>query len=257
MSNKLETRFITQEFRVSSEGESPKIAGYAAVFNTNSDLLGGWFVETIDPHAFDGVIARNPDCRALWNHNPDVVLGRTTSGTLKLSIDDHGLAYEINPPDTTTAKDLMTSMRRKDVTQSSFQFSVRKDEWTDNADGSVARRILEIEDLVDVSPVTYPAYPTASSTVRSIPESCPMEIRSRFESNTEAKAEVKPEEKRDDGDDATEVCLCDCTQCVGGDCGICSDMDCDEVACSCSQSEGRAWKETYELRIRLAQKLAK
>lgn len=73
--NKIERRNVTQEFRVSPEGESPKIAGYAAVFDSPS-VDFGW-VETIDPHAFDAILATNPDVRAYWNHDDNFVLGRT------------------------------------------------------------------------------------------------------------------------------------------------------------------------------------
>ena len=79
----------------------------------------------------------NPDVRALWNHNPDHVLGRTTANTLALTLDARGLAYVIDPPDTQMARDLIVSMRRKDVTGSSFGFITRRDQWTDNADGTV------------------------------------------------------------------------------------------------------------------------
>ena len=115
---------------------------------------------------------RIPDVRALFNHNPDHVLGRTTSGTLQLSIDARGLAYVVNPPDTQLANDLITSMRRKDITGSSFGFCVTRDQWTDNADGTLSGRILEVSTLLDVSPVTYPAYDSATSQVRSILNRC-------------------------------------------------------------------------------------
>ena len=99
----VERRFLTQEFRVSEQGEAPKIAGYAAVFDTPSEDMG--WIEEIDPHAFDTVMAGQHDVRALWNHNDDVVLGRESAGTLRLNVDARGLAYEIDPPDTTAAKD--------------------------------------------------------------------------------------------------------------------------------------------------------
>jgi HK97 family phage prohead protease len=176
----LERRYRTQEFRVSPQGESPKIAGYAAVFDSPSEDLG--WIEEIDPHAFDSVMASAHDVRALWNHNSDVVLGRETAKTLSLSIDARGLAYVIDPPDTQIARDLLVSMRRGDVRESSFGFVVARDQWTDNPDGTVTRRILEFAEIVDVSPVAFPAFTSASAGVRSLPESMPSEYRSRFES---------------------------------------------------------------------------
>jgi HK97 family phage prohead protease len=259
MPSKVERRYLLQEFRV-TDGDKPAIQGYAAVFDSPSEDLG-WFTESLDPHAFDAVMGSNPDCRALWNHNPDVVLGRTTSGTLKLSIDARGLAYEIDPPDTQAARDLMVSLKRKDVTGSSFGFIVKRDQWTDEPDGSATRRILEIEELLDISPVTYPAYVSTSSSASRIPASCPAEIRSRLEAR---KAAVEP--------DAT-LCECECAQCVGGDCGICSDPDCDQEHCACQPNrsarsktaakrvdghddvsdDDRSWKELTELRVQVAQ----
>lgn len=208
---KLERRNITHEFRVSPDGEQPSISGYAALFETLSDDLGGW-LEVIDPHAFDAVIARNPDVRALWNHNSDHILGRTLANTLHLTIDARGLAYVIDPPDTQLAKDLIVSMRRKDVTQSSFGFICQRDQWTDNADGTVTRRILEFDELLDVSPVTYPAYSGTTSQARSLPVTMPTEIRSKIAQRDLADAE----------DLDPDACDCDCSQCVSGACGICS-----------------------------------
>ncbi len=179
----IERRYITSEFRVSDPAESKTtIFGYAAVFE--SPTSNGYWTETLDPHCFDAVLASNPDVRALWNHNADHVLGRTTSNTLTLALDARGLSYTIDPPETTIASDLLISMRRKDVTGSSFGFVCKRDQWTDNLDGTITRHILEIGELLDVSPVTYPFYGTSSATVRSlpnsIPESIPMELRSRL-----------------------------------------------------------------------------
>jgi HK97 family phage prohead protease len=218
MTQKIERRTIAHEFRVSPAGEAPKISGYCALFDTPSEDFGGWS-ESIDPHAFDSVMKTNPDVRALWNHNPDNVLGRTTANTLSLTIDARGLAYVIDPPDTSLAKDLIVSMRRKDITGSSFAFVCARDQWTDNQDGTVTRRILEFDEILDVSPVTYPAYGAATAQARNLPASMPVEMRSRFE-------------KRDNDDGADEidldVCECCCAQCASGAHGICSaDPQCD------------------------------
>jgi len=196
MKTNAEYRNIRQEFRVSGAGEAPKISGYAALFDTPSEDLG--FSEEIDPHAFDAVMKTNPDVRALWNHNPDCVLGRTSANTLTLTIDSRGLAYVIDPPDTTLANDLMVSMRRKDITGSSFGFICGRDQWTDNADGTITRRILEFQELLDISPVTYPAYDGTTAQARSLPTSMPAEMRSRFE------ARRKTHTKSVDGENLTD-----------------------------------------------------
>lgn len=200
MKSNVEYRQFRQEFRVSKEGDAPQISGYAALFNTPSENIG--WIETIDPHAFDSVMKAKPDVRALWNHNPDHVLGRTSAGTLSLNIDSRGLAYSIDPPDTTLAKDLLVSMRRKDISESSFGFVVKRDQWTDNPDGSVERRILEFDELLDVSPVTYPAYSGTTAQARSFPASMPAEIRSRFERRDDDK-----KTKKVDGEDLTADCF--------------------------------------------------
>lgn len=156
------------EVRTETETELPKIVGYAAVFNEWSEPLGGGgFREIIRPGAFSKSI-KTADVRALWNHDPNYVLGRTKSGTLKLTEDEKGLAIEITPPNTTWAKDLLESIRRGDVDQMSFGFRTVKDRWS-SENGQTIRELLEVE-LFDVSPVTFPAYPQTSVTVRSAEE---------------------------------------------------------------------------------------
>lgn len=147
------------------DGEKPRIVGYAAVFDTPSEPLGG-FREIIRRGAFSRAI-REGDVRALWNHDPRYVLGRTKSGTLFLREDIHGLRVEIDPPDTQWARDFMESIRRGDVDQMSFAFRALQDRWLTDDSGAV-RELLEV-DLYDVSPVTFPAYPTTAVAVRSEP----------------------------------------------------------------------------------------
>lgn len=157
------------ELRVESrEDGSRRIIGHGAVFNKLSENLGG-FREKIAPGAFDDVL--EDDVRALINHDSNHILGRTTSGTLKLSVDETGLRYEIDPPDRSDARDLIVSMERGDVTQSSFAFRVDEDEWEeDDETGAVIRTITKFARLYDVSPVTYPAYPDADVGLRSLEE---------------------------------------------------------------------------------------
>jgi len=149
------------------DGSPPKLVGYAAVFNTLSEDLG-WFREQIKPGAFANSI-KSSDIRALWNHNPDYVLGRNRAGTLALEEDEKGLRIEIIPPDTTWARDLMQSIGRGDVDQMSFGFRTKQDEWDERDLKNVIRTLLEV-DLFDVSPVTYPAYPATSIGIRSAKE---------------------------------------------------------------------------------------
>jgi len=149
------------ELRVDDSGAAPKIIGYAAVFDVFTDI-GGMFRERIQKGAFTKTI-KEADIRALWNHNPDYVLGRNKAGTLRLWEDSKGLGYEINPPATSWANDLIASAKRGDVNQSSFGFTVNKQD----IDYEKGERTLIDVTLYDVSPVTFPAYPTTSAQVRS------------------------------------------------------------------------------------------
>lgn len=156
------------EIRVAdADGDSlPKIEGHAAVFNKLSVRMFG-FKEKIAPGAFKKTI-KEADVRALFNHDPNFVLGRNKAGTLKLKEDDKGLFYSVQPPDTQGAKDLIESIKRGDVSQSSFGFKVVKDLWTHDDDGGeLIRELVEVR-LFDVSPVTFPAYEATDTQVRSL-----------------------------------------------------------------------------------------
>jgi HK97 family phage prohead protease len=153
-----------------ADGETgpPKIAGYAAVFNTRSELLGGSFYEEIAPGAFDDVLGL--DVRGLFNHDPNYLLGRTASGTLRLSVDARGLAYEIDPPDSQTVRDLVLApLTRGDMSGSSFTFRIADggESWREEG-GVVIRTITRIAELRDVGPVAFPAYPDAKAAQRSL-----------------------------------------------------------------------------------------
>lgn len=161
-----ETRYnITPiEVRELDDGTSI-IEGYAAVFNSESLDLGG-FRETVKRGAFKTSLANGADVRALVDHNPSAIIGRSKSGTLKLKEDKTGLRVEITPPATSVGQDIMHSIRRGDVDSMSFGFVTITDEWR-KKDGMHYRELKEVE-LHDVSVVTYPAYPETSVAVRSL-----------------------------------------------------------------------------------------
>ena len=164
-----ERRTYVVELRTDSEaGSTPKIRGIAAMFNCMSEDLGG-FREQISPGAFKSALG-NSDVRALFNHDPNMILGRSASGTLRLSESDQGLEFEVDPPDTTYARDLMESMKRGDISQCSFGFSVDNggDTWQRDEAGQWTRTIHVVSRLYDVSPVTYPAYTDTSCAMRSL-----------------------------------------------------------------------------------------
>lgn len=145
------------EFRAELDGEI--VRGYAAVFDSPSEDLGG-FIEYIMPGAFDDVL--NDDVRAFYNHSDSFLLGRVSSGTLRVWQDENGLGYEVKMPNTTYANDLIELMRRGDVNQSSFAFLVGRDRW-EKRNGKNVRIIEKVSRLIDVSPVVLPAYPAATS----------------------------------------------------------------------------------------------
>jgi len=155
-------KFIQPEVRGSSN--NPVLTGYAAVFNSLSEDLGG-FREKLEPGCFADAI-RKSDPRALLNHDSNIVLGRSSAGTLRLWEDTVGLGVEIHPPKTQTAKDLIELIRRGDISQMSFGFIVGLDRW-ERIDGENIRTILATVELFDVSIVTYPAYPDTSVKVDS------------------------------------------------------------------------------------------
>ena len=161
---------LAVESRSEDDGnEREYIVGYAAKFGVNSLVLGD-FVERIDPGAFGIVSERRGrkkplETRALWNHDANYPLARYP-GTLKLSVDDVGLRYEFPVPDTTYGRDIASNIRAGIVKGSSFSFTVPSggDSWAVE-DGQSIRTITRIDSLLDVGPVTFPAYPDADVTV--------------------------------------------------------------------------------------------
>lgn len=160
--------FVLDEIKIEQRGDGKRyIRGHAAIFNQLSEDLGG-FREQIAPGAFVDAI-KTDDVRALFNHNPDFILGRNLAGTLKLHEDARGLAIELDPPDTQVGRDLIVSMERGDVTQMSFGFAVRPNgqNWGKDDAGQVVRTITRVR-LYDVSPVVFPAYPQTDVAVREL-----------------------------------------------------------------------------------------
>lgn len=150
------------EVRADDDGKKT-LKGYAAVFNRDT-TIGDYFIEKIAPGAFDKAL--HDDVRALVNHDPGRVIGRTKSGTLRLDVDTRGLKVEIDVPDTMDGRDLWTLVERGDVSGMSFGFRVTKQDWDETGDLPV-RTIHEVE-LFEVSAVAFPAYDDTSLAVRSL-----------------------------------------------------------------------------------------
>ena len=138
---------------VTAASNGPTVSGYAAVFNQVTDL--GKMYERIEPGAFDG--ADMSDVRLLINHE-GLPLARTASGTMALLIDERGLRYVATLDTTEQAHALASAARRGDVSQSSFAFTINRQRFEEH-NGKPLRIIEQVGTVLDVSPVTYPAYP--------------------------------------------------------------------------------------------------
>jgi uncharacterized protein len=247
------------ELRESVASGGATITGYASLFAPSRTDMGS-FQEVVAPTAFDAALNGNADVRCLWNHNPDHVLGRTKSGTLRLSKDSRGLLYEAELPNTTLASDLAESMRRGDVDQSSYGFFVTDESWEMDDSGVIVRTLLSVS-LFDVSPVTYPANPNTVSKVRAQFPHGDEHIRERIaalrsrrddddDDDEPCDPTIDPDCDPDnlDGDvdeqDSSIRCSCRCERCVMSDCRSCYRSGCSDRACrsnSCPmQDEQRA-----------------
>jgi HK97 family phage prohead protease len=144
------------ELRERKTKELPRIRGHAAVFNSLSEPLFRGIREVILPGAFTQTLEDNDDVRALVDHDPSKIIGRTRAGTLKLREDAKGLFVDIDPAETTAGRDIVESIRRGDVSNMSFAFRTVQDQWR-TVDGEERREVVAAK-LFDVSLVSFPAY---------------------------------------------------------------------------------------------------
>ena len=161
----MEKRIYNIETRVEQkEDDKEVVVGYGSIFNSRSENLGN-FYEYISPEAITQETIDRSDVRALINHDESLILARSTSGTLQLSVDEKGLRYSFDIPETSYGKDLAINMKNGNINQSSFAFTIAEngDEWSTDEDGNDIRTITKIDRLYDVSPVSFPAYQQAES----------------------------------------------------------------------------------------------
>lgn len=194
MSDKKEIRSI--DLRASADEGSRVIEGYALVFNRNSELIYGEFIERISSEALNGVLEKS-DVFALLDHNKARgVLARSKKmeqgASLTLTVDKTGLNYRFEAPRTALGDEALESIRRSDITGSSFAFSVKNDNWEKQADGTYIRTILEFDEIYDVSPVYSPAYADTNVALRKLGEIGEEEKR--------ALQQAKEEEERKEGE---------------------------------------------------------
>jgi len=169
----MDKRFVDQSqskvnFRAGNDGAGKTITGYAAVYydgtpGTEFRLWDG-AVERIMHGAFDESLTNGDDVMALFNHERNNILGRSTSGTLKLTSDKIGLKYEIKPGDTSISRDVIEHITRGDLKGSSFAFDITEELWTAGKEFDI-REVRSVK-LLDVGPVTFPAYEATTSNVR-------------------------------------------------------------------------------------------
>lgn len=156
------TRFNV-ELRAQIDGDV--LRGHAAVFGQMAKVPGGW--EDLDPSAFSTVLDRtDTDARALVNHDPSMLLGRQSAGTLRVKADEEGLAFEVDLPDTSYARDLRVLVARGDLTGASFAFIPGEVKESRAKDGGHRTTHTSIRELIDVSAVTFPAYSGAGVSLR-------------------------------------------------------------------------------------------
>ena len=186
--------------------DSRTVEGYAVVFNSQSEDLG--FYETINPSAITEEVLMRSDVFCLFNHDQDKVLARSKYGTgsLQLQLDEQGLKYTFQAPNTDIGNSILEFLKRGDIDSSSFAFTVSTDEgsevWTTGTDGRQYREILKIDELHDVSPVWNPAYSSTSVSQRTLDK-----LNQLREMQDEKEKEVQDEtvEKTDEVQEDKEV----------------------------------------------------
>ena len=159
--NQLKDLRVFRDMEIRADEENREISGYIALFDSPSVDMG--FTEYIAPGAFSKSLRESPSIKALKNHDSNWILGNTASGTLRLREDERGLFAEIDPPATTWANDLIESIKRGDVSGSSFGFAPVKKESRKADNGSIEQTLTEVR-LHEVSVgVVFPAYPEAET----------------------------------------------------------------------------------------------
>jgi HK97 family phage prohead protease len=185
---KIEKRTLSIE---NYDAEKGIIEGYAAVFDTPSTDLG--FTEIIEPNAITDDTIKTSDVFAVIDHDRSKgVLARSRfgEGSLNLILDNKGLKYEFTLPDTNVGKELRSYLDRGEITASSFAFTVKEDEWTNN-NGNYQRVVKLVDQIFDVSPVFEPAYQGTEVAIRSLESMKTKELEQQKEKEKRAKAKQK------------------------------------------------------------------
>jgi len=223
----LRSTITGSQLEVRESQGAKKLAGYAVVFNSPANI-GGAFVETIAPGSFTQTLQQD-DQIMLRDHKSELLLGRRSAGTLTLTQDHKGVAFEVTLPDTELGRDTYENVRLGNLRGCSFGFFVRDDEWSTDVAGNLMRIIKDVQ-CFETTLTSMPAYDQTSVDVRSI--------------RAKLAADCDPDDVNDDDidcdDEDQDRCDCSCDECQDGDCSSCSDSECDATDCLSCPAQTRA-----------------
>lgn len=182
----------TVNYRAAGDGMPSEVGGIAAVVNSVTDL--GYFEEVITTGAFDNALSQDYDIRCLFNHEAELILGRTKANTCKVFVNvDGNLEYTWVPDyENPTHVSVVRSIMRGDITQSSFAFTIKEQTWSESTKyGTMGKRTIKmIDQLFDVSPVTYPAYEDTEADARSIAQLRDQELEIESAKQSQVSADI-------------------------------------------------------------------
>jgi len=215
------------ELRVKTDADGSR--SLVGTIPYNSPSAGLPWIETVAPGAFADALKAGADVLLLRDHKQELLMGRTTAGTLSLKDSPEGLQFRCKLPNTTQAADLLESIGRKDITGVSFGFTVQDDLWADDGAGNLVRTLRAVT-LWELSVCSFAAYPDSKVSIRSVPS----ELRSLLKRS-----------KSEDDD-----CDCECDACEAGDCSDCEDEDCEDPNCD----HGNRSRHKAYMRLELAKR---
>jgi uncharacterized protein len=247
------------EVRTTADGHK-QVSGYAIVFNSKSVDLG--FTEICSPNMLDRTLKESPDILLLRDHKQELLLGRTTAGTLEFKTDSKGLAFTVTLPKTATGDDTAENVRLGNLTGCSFGFVTVNDSWTQTDDGQVIRTLLDI-DLFEISITSFPAYESTSVNTRS----CPTDLRSKLRKKDPIDQILDADDNDDSSDDDVDNgdqdtqngddddydedrCSCRCERCAMTRCIDCYNRDCSDDNCRSASCPMQDDQRADTLRLR-------
>jgi len=253
LKREVRTYAASQPLTIRTTADGRKLVqGYAIVFNSPSVDLGG-LTEICSPKMLDRTLKENPDVLAFRDHKQELLLGRTTAGTLELRTDSTGLAFTITLPQTNIGDDTAENVRLKNLTGCSFGFTTVEDSWVVDEKGNVVRTLLDV-DLFEISITSFPAYPATSVNTRSAPAAIRAKLkRDAFDDDDECDPDVDDDCPSSDDDD--EECSCECASCQRDDCEQCTDDNCEDDYCDACPMQDERRYDSVRIRSLFAHKI--